>query len=326
MPVAPVPPSQWQRWYQILLRKIRWMVMVRRSQKFHRDNPLAPLNNVLQSWEGAHRQALSLHFLQSIGADRLSAIFDELMRLTVRVFRRSFAYRLKHQDNLWEVVQVTLSWTLELSPAQLRAKLDLPKLRDDEATPLLPAPNPFPEIVWQDRRPSQLHLSSQLESLSGMWLFGQPAIAQNDKHAELQQRLKAWRNAFQRDLLNRPYLAKLKTNPARELGLEYFLSLTLFVAVKRKITVTPSFVVTRLRLPSLPEADPAVHHPLHAFTGPDVEQPCPNPDNELTIPTLTRLDGHSLGSQARIGRRVARTVYGVDPDEWERARSALYFL
>lgn len=89
--------------------------MVRRSQKFHRDNPLAPLNNVLQSWEGAHRQALSLHFLQSIGADRLSAIFDELMRLTVRVFRRSFAYRLKHQDNLWEVVQVTLSWTVRTS-------------------------------------------------------------------------------------------------------------------------------------------------------------------------------------------------------------------
>lgn len=68
-----------------------------------------------------------------------------------------------------------------------------------------------------------------------MWLFGQPSIAQNDKHAELQHRLEAWRTAFQRDLLNRPYLAKLKTNPARELGLEYFLSLTLFVAVKRKI-------------------------------------------------------------------------------------------
>ncbi|POY72990.1 hypothetical protein BMF94_3976 [Rhodotorula taiwanensis] len=290
--------SVWKMWFQILIHKIRWSVTVRHSPRIAEKHPGRPIDDILRIWEESHNNTLSPAFLQTLEPHQLGAIYRQFMSLAVAVFKSSVEWHDEKYLRLSEDVERSLKIT------------ELPEVPETPSPERIP--NPFPRFEWRQSSLPAKWFPDLLVTLKTVWTFGSGPAAAKPERQHLTATLLEWRENWNLTLGDRTYLARL--TPEQSSALDLFVSLTLFNAVKVKIVeegaargVEAGFEKAAQYLVSLKLQDvlkeincppPLSDHPQHASSSAE----------------------HALGSQPRIARRIARTVYGVDPAEWQRRR------
>ncbi|POY72989.1 hypothetical protein BMF94_3975 [Rhodotorula taiwanensis] len=303
--------SVWKAWFEILIRKIRWSVTDRHSPRIAAQHAGRSIDDIMRRWEVAHLEHLSMEFLQGLTVRDLEAIFAQFMRLAVAIFKSSVVWRDDKADRFAENVEHSLNIALALTPEELRSRLKLPAIVETRSLPAVPSP--FPKMEWRRAALPAKWLPDQLRILTGLWMFGSAQAVASRGHEEMVTSLLKWQTSWNHTLGSREYLAKLTPKQAGDL--DFFVTLALFNAVKVKIVQGGANGGVEGGL------NEAHEYLLHFGIGTLLEKlDCPPPLPEYSQAGTSE---HVLGSQPRIAQRIARTVYGVDPAEWQRRRFGL---